>query len=1072
MKKQEGLIFGIDLGIGSVGWAVLNDNGKKYIDKGVVKFSEAQKAEDRRVARGIRRRLHRKKYRIERMRKLLKENEINFDNTQDPNLLEKRIKGLNEKIELQDIVNIIYYFTRHRGYISFGDEERDSDLINSLREKYKYSCEIQKELIKINNKYRSTEHPLLHTDYEEELSCILTTQSKYYKFSNEFINKVLDIINTKRKFWEGPGAPREDSLSPYGRYRNLDDLEEYKKNPNYRKYLFQDLIGRCSVYCDEKRASAFNYYAEEFNFYNDFVNLKIPKNQVNEKNIKYLRYIDGIGEQKQYCFTTEAIYLIKDKIFELDKVNINKLLKDMFGIEKFSGYKTDSSGKPELFRFQTTKTIKNAINDKERYNKLFDNKDLYNKIIELIQISPDSITRKELLNDEIKKSGIQELLDEKFINELSEISIKDKRYHSFSEKALKKYLDFMRQDNVNSSRVERTYKEEIASDIEEDIIDEYLSFVEEGKLQYINDKFVEDIVASPATKKSLRKAIAVLNRLFNKYGYPEYISIETTRELLSPEKQKEYEKKTLDNNLKRNNAAKKLEELGIEINEANINKYLLLQESGNKCVYCNKDLKVENCEIEHILPFSITCDDSFDNKVASCTNCNHEKDNKSPYQFLRTDERYSEYKERILKNKNISENKKRYLLFEDDINKYEKKFKNRNLNDTAYATNELAKQIDLFKKAYEISKKEKLDIKVLRIPGQFTHICRTKYKLEKDRNLEYHHAVDAVIIANMVNTSLGKLINLVQNDREKYWMSSKMDEFRGKLFDNIFVNQSLIEIIKQTDFSNTRFSMEVNKNYKGQLFDANIRKAILKDGKYYYIDQIDNIYALSKDEINKKFKNEFLIKTQNPKLYEKLLQIIEEYKNYSGNPFVAYCKENLNVDWTKTVFNPNIHGIRTGNKSNSAVVIKLRFLQPMTMPFVLNKKSVNIKEGTINVCTTLSSYCTRVYKDNEKLYFMPIYKVFVNQNTGKIDTDNWYYKEVYNKFVGKDENELEYYMDLYNNEYIRFEDKKGKIQEGYVTGFHKTNNKVEMKKCNSIVPSCKNLKKIKSDILGLYNLNV
>ena len=75
--------------------------------------------------------------------------------------------------------------------------------------------------------------------------------------------------------------------------------------------------------------------------------------------------------------------------------------------------------------------------------------------------------------------------------------------------------------------------------------------IEKGNLKYINSKGIEDIIASPATKKSLRKAISIINKLFSKYGYPGYICIENTRELLSKDKQKEYENKTLDNNRKR-----------------------------------------------------------------------------------------------------------------------------------------------------------------------------------------------------------------------------------------------------------------------------------------------------------------------------------------------------------------------------------------------------------------------------------------------------------------------------------------------------------------------------------------
>ena len=59
---------------------------------------------------------------------------IDFPNeiTIEPELLNKRVKGLKEKLEPQEIVNIICYFMMHRGYIPFGDEERTLVKLNGL----------------------------------------------------------------------------------------------------------------------------------------------------------------------------------------------------------------------------------------------------------------------------------------------------------------------------------------------------------------------------------------------------------------------------------------------------------------------------------------------------------------------------------------------------------------------------------------------------------------------------------------------------------------------------------------------------------------------------------------------------------------------------------------------------------------------------------------------------------------------------------------------------------------------------------------------------------------------------
>ena len=151
--NNENLSIGIDLGIASVGWSVVDLKENKIIDKGVYLFSKSEKAEDRRVSRSVRRRKKRKNHRLERLYLLLEKNNINFKNTIDEDLLETRNKAISNKVDLQDIVNIICYFARHRGYIPYKDEdERKSEIVDELRNEGLIACQIQKRyLVKIKN---------------------------------------------------------------------------------------------------------------------------------------------------------------------------------------------------------------------------------------------------------------------------------------------------------------------------------------------------------------------------------------------------------------------------------------------------------------------------------------------------------------------------------------------------------------------------------------------------------------------------------------------------------------------------------------------------------------------------------------------------------------------------------------------------------------------------------------------------------------------------------------------------------------------------------------------------------
>ena len=78
LRNCKNYSIGLDLGVGSVGWAVIDENGKlcKFKGKktwGSRLFPEAQSAKGRRISRCARRRLKRRKQRIEELQKIFAE---------------------------------------------------------------------------------------------------------------------------------------------------------------------------------------------------------------------------------------------------------------------------------------------------------------------------------------------------------------------------------------------------------------------------------------------------------------------------------------------------------------------------------------------------------------------------------------------------------------------------------------------------------------------------------------------------------------------------------------------------------------------------------------------------------------------------------------------------------------------------------------------------------------------------------------------------------------------------------------------------------------------------------------
>ena len=230
--------IGIDMGINNVGWSILNNDTNKIEEYGVRLFSESSDASERRATRNNRRRMKRKDTRLNDTIKLLRNIGFNNEVSCDNNMIEKRVKALNEQIDKQDIVNILCFFVSHRGYIPFGDEDVELIELNG-----KYPCEYFYKQYKKYGKYRASGKTVRNIDNINEIKKILNTQMKYYsEITDSFIDNYINIFSRKRSFWEGPG--NQKSLTPYGRFKNKEDVINYnkekEKNSSYEKYIFED----------------------------------------------------------------------------------------------------------------------------------------------------------------------------------------------------------------------------------------------------------------------------------------------------------------------------------------------------------------------------------------------------------------------------------------------------------------------------------------------------------------------------------------------------------------------------------------------------------------------------------------------------------------------------------------------------------------------------------------------------------------------------------------------------------------------------------------------------------------
>ena len=223
-----------------------------------------------------------------------------------------------------------------------------------------------------------------------------------------------------------------------------------------------------------------------------------------------------------------------------------------------------------------------------------------------------------------------------------------------------------------------------------------------------------------------------------------------------------------------------------------------------------------------------------------------------------------------------------------------------------------------------------------------------------------------------------------------------------------------------------------------------------------------------------------LCEEKDPKLFAKLKAIYEKY-NSEINPFRAECIYKYGLEENKEKFEYLLHGIRKTDKENSPIVVKLRYLEKATLPYIkdLKSKKINqygefietrVKDNTLIGLTGLGQVCTRIFYsyDERKFIFMPLYSIcFKNK---EVDSDNVYYKQLCEYYIAN--KNVKYVFDVYCGNIVGAYKKDDSYVEGRYSTFNKFKNALlcdgDGKKGQDIALSTtvKRILVYKTDILG------
>jgi CRISPR-associated endonuclease Csn1 len=269
---------------------------------------------------------------------------------------------------------------------------------------------------------------------------------------------------------------------------------------------------------------------------------------------------------------------------------------------------------------------------------------------------------------------------------------------------------------------------------------------------------------NPTVHVALNQLRHVVNDIIARYGRPDQIVVEVLRELGRSAFDRSRVKQEQRINEKRREQYKaELVRLGLPTNGTNLALMRLWHEQASDpkdrvCPYSGRliglaDLFSGAFEQDHILPFSITLDDSFNNRVLVLREANRAKSRQTPFAAFGTTAEWPA----ILERAKLLPSAKRWRFAPDALSRWQGEsgdFLARHMTDSAY----LARLARLYLRA--ICHPDQ----VWCVPGRLTGLLRAKLGLHsdvvlgkgaarKDRTDHRHHAIDAVVVG-LIDRSL------------------------------------------------------------------------------------------------------------------------------------------------------------------------------------------------------------------------------------------------------------------------------------------------------------------------------
>lgn len=727
--------IGFDIGITSVGWAVvaLDSEDKPYgiINMGSRVFDAAEQpktgaslAAPRREARSARRRLRRHQHRLERIRLLLlTENMISQAELDTlfagklEDIYTLRVKTLDAPVSHTEFARILLHIAQRRGFRSNRKAEtakEDGELLTAVSKNRALMAEkgyrtvgemlLQDPLYAASKRNKGGQYiaTVGRDMVVEEVRAIFRAQRQLGQpFASEKLeSRYLDILLSQRSFDEGPGEG-----SPYAGSQ------------------IERMIGKCTLEDGEQRAAKAAYSFEYFTLL---------------QNINHLRLLRGGEGSPLTPAQREALIALAHKTKELNFSHIRRELAIPADTTFNAVYYKNTDDAEEAEKKTKFSYLKAYHQMRTAFNKL--SKNHFDTLTRAQKNELGRVLSTYKTSAKIRAALLPAGLSDAELDIAETLSFS--KFGHISVKACDKLIPFLEKG--------MKYDEACAAagyDFKAH------SGRERTQLLHPTPDDLADIT-SPVVRRAVAQTVKVLNAIIRERGCsPTFINLELAREMAQDFTERNQAKKSMDDNRARNERL--MERIRTEYGKEHptgqdLVKLKLWEEQHGECAYSQKHISIEHlfepdyAEVDHIIPYSISFDDGYKNKILVLAEENRNKGNRLPLQYLQGKRRedFIVWVENTIR----STPKKQHLLTEKLTSEDEKQFKERNLQDTKTMARFLLNYIGDHLAFADFAAGRKKHITA--VNGAVTSYMRKRWGISKIReNGDLHHAVDALVIA-------------------------------------------------------------------------------------------------------------------------------------------------------------------------------------------------------------------------------------------------------------------------------------------------------------------------------------